>query len=164
MKPNSKRERSWSAQSLRFVFTGARGLAAVRSRFDRQTRSARTPPYPPTGERSRFARVGKSKRARFRFALEVRDGRSRAIGTTWPKTAAEARGNSGESIQSLFRLSGFRGGRGAGPVGLWAHGRRQDASPYASVAPLAPGGVSGRLGANPKAEDSPVNDDKEVLR
>ena len=49
MKPNSKRERSWSAPGLRFVFTGAQGLAVARSRFERQTRSARTPPIPPHG-------------------------------------------------------------------------------------------------------------------
>ena len=40
-------------------------------------------------------------------------------------------------------------------------GRRQGVPAYACVAPLAPGGV-GALGANPKAEDGPVHDDKEV--
>ena len=47
MNPNSKRERSWSAQSLRFVFTGARGSAAARSRFDPSNPKRAHPPIPP---------------------------------------------------------------------------------------------------------------------
>ena len=80
-------------------------------------------------------------------------------------SAAEARGNSHESTQSLLRCPvRFLGGHGARPVGPWANGRHQGVPAYASVAPLAPGGVSGRWGANPWAEDGPVNDDKENTR
>jgi hypothetical protein len=65
------------------------------------------------------------------------------------KSAAEARGNSHESTQSLLRCPvRFLGGRQARLVGPWANGRRRGVPAYASVAPLAPGGVSGRLGDN----------------
>ena len=43
MKPNSKRERSWSARGLRFVFTGARGLMVARSRFGLQASRSTDP-------------------------------------------------------------------------------------------------------------------------
>ena len=52
----------------------------------------------------------------------------------------------------------------ARPVGPWADERRRGVPAYVSVAPLAPGGVSVRLGASPRAEDGPVNDGKEVRR
>ena len=41
----------------------------------------------------------------------------------------------------------FSGGHRARPVGPWANGRRQGVPNFVSVAPLAPGGVSARLGA-----------------
>ena len=71
-----------------------------------------------------------------------------SVGTTWLKKAAEARGNSHESTQSLLRLSGpVLQGHGARPVGSWANGHRRGVPAYVVAAPLAPGGVSGRLGA-----------------
>ncbi len=80
-----------------------------------------------------------------------------------PKTAAEARGDSCDYRLGLLRRPVLSsGGREARPVGPWTRGRRRGVPCYVSVAELAPGGVSGRLGANPTAEDGPVNDDTEV--
>jgi hypothetical protein len=75
------------------------------------------------------------------------------------------RGNSRESTQRLFQRSECRtGGHGARPVEPGANGRRQGVPAYVLAAPLAPGGVSWGLGANPRAEDGPVHNDLEVTR
>ncbi len=64
------------------------------------------------------------------------------------KSPAEARGNSRECRLGLLRCPvRFSGGHGARSVGPWANGRRQGVPNYVSVAPLALGGVSARLGA-----------------
>ena len=58
--------------------------------------------------------------------------------------------------------SGFREAA-ACPVGPWATGRRQGVPAYVFAASLAPGGVSGRLGANRGAVDGSVNDNEEFV-
>ena len=74
-----------------------------------------------------------------------------------------ARGNSARSRQSLFRLSGPVSGRPRGAT-RWAVGERTPPGvpDYHLADPMAPGGVSGRLGAERGAEVGPVNDDMEV--
>jgi len=67
MRSNLKRERSWSARSLRFVFTGARGLTAARSRFEASNPKRAHPPIPPHG-RALTLRPGGEVEAR---ALQV---------------------------------------------------------------------------------------------
>jgi hypothetical protein len=80
-----------------------------------------------------------------------------------PASASEeARGNSARSIQSLFRLSGFSE---RPPVATrWAVGERTRPrrTSLRSRRPGAPGRRFWAFGANPRAEDGPVNDDKEV--
>ena len=57
-------------------------------------------------------------------------------------------GNSRERTQTSWRLSQPRAsGPRTRPVGPWGNGRRQGVQTYVSVAPLALGGVSARLGA-----------------
>ena len=46
-----------------------------------------------------------------------------------------------------FNCPVFPSGHGVRPVGPWANGRRQVVPDYVPAAPLAPGGVVGRLGA-----------------
>ena len=54
------------------------------------------------------------------------------------------------------------GGHGAQPVGPWANGRRQGVPAYVPAAPLAPGGVSGRLEPNCGSRVDRVCSDEEV--
>jgi hypothetical protein len=63
-----------------------------------------------------------------------------SVGTTWLKKAAEARGNSAQSIQSLFRLSGPVSGRPPGAP-RWAVGERTPPgrSQLRSRRPVGPG-------------------------
>lgn len=84
--------------------------------------------------------------AAIRAIALVRVGAAVPSPASW---ATEARGNSARSIQSLFRLSGFRGGHRARPVGPWANGRSQGVPAYVPAALVPPGGVSGRWGPIP---------------
>jgi hypothetical protein len=86
-----------------------------------------------------------------------------AIGTSRPKAAAEARGNSRESRQSLFQRSERR--TAAPGRARWAVGERTPpgrTGGHDRVAPLARGGVPGRLVANPGLKDGPETMTKEV--
>jgi hypothetical protein len=84
-----------------------------------------------------------------------------SVGTTWLKKAAEARGNSAQSIQSLFRLSGFSE---RPPVAhRWVVGertppRRTGLRPRRPVGPgrrcWAFGGQGARRSAPPVGQDS----------
>ena len=81
------------------------------------------------------------------------------------RTSYRARENRREDRLGLLRGPvRFSGGHGTHRGGLWANERRRGVPAYVSVAPLAPGGISGRLGANPKAEDGPHDGDTEVTR
>lgn len=122
MKPNSKRERSWSAQGSRFVFTGARGLAAARSRFDPSNPKRAHPPIPPHG-RALTLRPRGEVEAR---ALQVRAQGSKrlhpGIGTTWPKTPPRPAGTATNPHRVCCVCPvRFLGGHRACPVGRWAN-------------------------------------------
>jgi hypothetical protein len=78
----------------------------------------------------------------------------RAVGTSRPKSSAEAREKGREYRLTClpcpvrFRAGPRRQvGREARHVGPWANGRRWGVPTYVLAAPLAPGGVSARLGA-----------------
>ena len=71
-----------------------------------------------------------------------------SLGTTGPKNAAHARGNSAEAIVSLLPCPvRFSGGPREAP--RWAVGERTlpERTGLRPGGPLAPGGVSGRWGA-----------------
>jgi len=83
-----------------------------------------------------------------------------SVGTTWLKKAAEVRGNSHESIQSLLRCPvRFLGGQGARPLG---RGPTDAARAYRPTSPPPPGGISGRLGPTRGPRTDRVCNDKEV--
>jgi len=127
MRSNPKRERSWSARSLRFVFTGARGLAAARSRFEASNPKRAHPPIPPRGRaltlRPRREVEARALRVRARSSRGLRPGRRYFLVENGSRGPREQRPTQTDFVSAV--RSGFQGGHGARPVGPGANGRRR---------------------------------------
>ena len=93
-----------TSSAMNFERSTLSAQSSMRFNFGAELLARAHPPYPPGGG-AQTSPPARTFSARFKFALKVRET-DHGMVPSRQRTAAEARGNSAQSIHSLFRLSG----------------------------------------------------------